>query len=213
MAVTTTTLTSPVIVTDKTIVVTSTAGFASGKLLRIDDEFLQIQQGYTGLATVPVLRGREGTVTQTHPTGANVQAGFSTDFQLQAAGGMPDSTPLPGSAPWNVTSFSATGTIPLPTAVGFNLAILNGTAALTMAVPAPTTDLDGCILIVIGNGKAAHVVNVAGTAGIGNAGAGYQRLTFAAGAQNAVYLIACNGAWVQLGLFAGTTTAIAVTLS
>jgi hypothetical protein len=210
----TTTLAGPVAITSTAIVVTSTAGFASGKLIRIDDEMLQIQQGYTaGSTTVPVLRGRDGTPTQTHPTGANVVVGFATDFALQPAPGMNDSVLLPGGTPNIVTSYGASGAIALPTAVGLNVLILNGTAALTMTLAAPSTDMDGVMAWIIGNGKAAHVVQVAGTAGIGNAGAGYRNATFAAGAQNSILFCACNGQWVPLSVYGGTATAITVTLS
>jgi hypothetical protein len=210
---TTTTLAGPVAITSTTIVVTSATGLVSNKLLRIDDEMLQIQQGYTGTTTVPVLRGRDGTPTQTHPVGANVIAGFATDFALLPAPGMSDSVLLPGGTPNIVTSYGASGAITLPTAVGLNVIILNGTTALTMTLAAPTTDMDGVMAWVVGNGKAAHVLQVAGTAGLGNAGAGYRNATFAAGAQNSLLFCACNGQWVPLSVYGGTATAITVTLS
>jgi hypothetical protein len=126
---------------------------------------------------------------------------------------MSDSVLLPGGTPSIVTSYGASGAIALPTAFGLNFIVLNGTAALTMTLAAPSTDMDGVVAWIVGNGKAAHVVNVAGTAGIGNAGAGYQHATFAAGAQNSVIFFACNGQWVPLSVYGGTATAITVTLS
>jgi hypothetical protein len=54
---------------------------------------------------------------------------------------------------------------------------------------------------------------VSGNNGIGNAGAGYRTLTFASGAKQMIPLMAANGDWVQVSVYAGTTTAIAVTLS
>lgn len=215
MAVTTTTLAAPVAITASTVVVTSTANIAAGKMFRIDDEMMQVQQGFLGTNPVGVLRGREGTVTAPHPITANVYVGLATDFQVTVPSGMPDSTFLPGSSPFTFTSYSATGAIAVPQVIGINVVVLNGTIALTMSLAPPPNDVDGAIIWVVGNGKAAHVVNVAGTAGLGNAGiAGYRTITFAAGAQNSFALIAANGAWVPLSVYVPTTaTAIQVTLS
>src|SRR3990172_1244256 len=67
MALTRTTLSSAVGVDDTSIVVASATGFATGRLLRIDQEFLQVAQSYNGTATtIPVLRGREGSLTSAH---------------------------------------------------------------------------------------------------------------------------------------------------
>ncbi len=66
MALTATTLSSAVALTDKSIVVASATGFAAGAYVKVDGEFMQVDKSYTsGSTTVPVLRGRDGSAQAT----------------------------------------------------------------------------------------------------------------------------------------------------
>jgi hypothetical protein len=71
--------------------------------------------------------------------------------------------------------------------------ILNGTSVITLTIPVPTQDLDGCLLMIVSNGVAAHVPTF--TTGLNGVGAGYTAFTTAAGARCNMMAIACNGAW------------------
>jgi hypothetical protein len=212
MALTTTTLSAAIGLTDTTMTVASATGFAVGSLARIDTEVVKVSGGYVaGTTTVPILRGQDGTVTATHPITANVIVGTAADSALPAAGA-DDSVTYPARPARPLASYTAAGAIALPAAGQDAVAVINGTAALAMTVAVPTKDMDGSILYIINGGKAAHTVTVNGTAGLGNGGSGLDVGTFAAGGLQCVALIACNGFWILLPTVpAGTLTNITVT--
>lgn len=196
MALTATTLASPVSVTDTAIIVASATGFAPGMFVRMDAELGKVTQGYVaGNTTVPILRGQEGTATATHPVNAKVLVETAVDLGVAA----PQTTSQILSQPAYVTrSYSANGTIALPAPGTNGMVYLNGTSVLTMTLPNPTADMDGSRLLIVGNGKAAHVINY--TAGLGGAGTAADVITGAAGAQSAIELVAAGGFWCQIGV-------------
>ncbi|HMF61454.1 MAG TPA: hypothetical protein VK595_13830, partial [Vicinamibacterales bacterium] len=119
--------------------------------------------------------------------------------------------PLAGRAV-NITSYTAAGAIAFPTDGTDLRVILNGVVALAMTLAVPTVDMDGSILTIVGNGKAAHTVTVAG--GLGAAGAGYTVATFIVGSQQSLQVIAANAVWVPLpSAMSGTLTALLVALA
>lgn len=204
MALTTTTLSSAVAVNDTSIKVASATGFAAGQFVRVDSEFMTIAQNYSSGTTIPVLRGKVGTVTAAHATSANVTTGVSTDFQPAPSGlellAVNPVTPAFGT----VFSYSAAGAI----AVVSGIHVINGTGALAMTLANPTKDQDGTVLIVVANGKAAHTLTI--TSGIGNGGASFDVGTFSASLQVGCILVAVNGFWVLVGNgIAGATAATA----
>ena len=90
--------------------------------------------------------------------------------------------------------------------------ILNGAQAITANVSAPGLENDGDMLIIVSSTKLAHIVNVVTGTGLGGGGGAVDGLTFAAGAQQCVALIAANGAWVPFpSVLAGTLTNITLT--
>jgi len=202
MALASTTLASANAVTDGSIVVALATGFSAGMYVRVDQELMRIAQNYSSGVTIPVLRGQDGTSTQPHPVSAKVVAELATDFGSLA----PQSVNVLSTQPPRLyKSYSANGAITLPTPGQDAVAFLNGTAALTMSLANPTTDMDGCRLTVIGNGKAAHVVNYA--AGLGNGGGTLDAGTAAAGNQCAFELMAAGGFWCYLGIPSATGAA------
>ncbi len=214
MAFTTTTLAAACAVTDTQITVTSASGFAPNQFVKVDDEFMKIVSSYNGVNTIiQVLRGQNATTVTAHPASAKAEtdAVTATDWAASGASVIP-AYPLAGRAR-RVTSYSASGAITVPTAGVDQVAILNGTNALAMTLAAPTTDMDGTILIVIANGAAAHTLSV--PTGFGIAGTtGYTKLTAAAGGQNSIMLMAAQTAWVPLpSLIAGTATNLSVTIT
>lgn len=213
MATPTTTTLNGAVTADQTLIkVTSGTGFGRGKYIQCDGEWMYQTADADSAATtlIPVMRGQNGTVAAAHPTSANITVGAGDDFTGSAV----DTAlryPLAGRQRTK-KSYSASGAIALPSPGTDEVAILNGTVALTMTLAVPTKDQDGDVLTVVSNGKAAHTVTL-GTA-IGNAGAGYTVATFPTGGQTALQLMACNAIWVSLPApWAGTVTAIDLSIS
>lgn len=210
MALTRTPLSAAVLIGDTTITVALATGFAAGSYIRIDQEILRVGQGYVSGTAIPVTRGQDGTLNQAHPITAGAIVGTGSDF----------SAPTPqtvvnypiGARPVQMQSYTTAGAIAFPVDGCDLRVILNSTVALAMTLAVPTVDLDGSILTIVGNGKAAHTVTVAG--GIGAAGAGYTVLTFDTGGQCCAQFIAANAVWVPLpSTMSGTLTAVDVAVS
>jgi hypothetical protein len=210
MALTRTTLASAAAIGDTTINVASATGFAPGSYIRIDQEILRIGQGYTSGTAIPVSRGQDGTTAQAHPITAGVVVGTGADFTLP----VPSQTinyPIAGRGV-TLQSYTAAGAIAFPTDGSDARVILNGVVALAMTLAVPTVDMDGSILTIVGNGKAAHTITVAG--GLGAAGAGYTVATFIVGSQQSLQVIAANAVWVPLpSAMSGTLTNLLVALA
>lgn len=205
MALATTTLSSAVAITDKQIVVASATSVAAGRLVRIDDEIMQVTKDYVSGTTIPVLRGLDGTRQVAHVITANVTHGLATDF---SAPGAQTQTTYPTQRPVLITSVTATSSLTLPPAGCDLRVILNGTSVITLTVPVPTKDMDGCMLVIVSNGAAAHVITYTG--GLGAAGSNYDAITNNATGQGCWVAFAANGAWCipQAPALTGTVTNI-----
>jgi len=206
MAIATTTLASPLNVTDTVMVVASAASFAVGRFVDIDQEICQVAQAYVaGSVNVPILRGRDGSATAAHKLGASVTHGTAADWATPAPQTV---TMTPVTRTVLETSISATSTLP-PVPAGSDMRVtLNGATPITLTVPAPTRDMDGCELTIMGNGIAAHVITFTG--GLGGVGAGYTTLTNNASGPTAFKAYANGGSWVPLTAtpISGTATKI-----
>ena len=202
MALATTTLSAAVSITDNVIVVASATSLAAGRIIKIDGEYLKINQAYTSGVTVGVIRGQEGSVTAAHQSGANVMTALASDLAAAPAS-VNESVLNAGQMSVTTTSYSAAGAIAFGLSQ-WTVAIINGTAALAMTITNPTKDQDGCYLHIVANGKAAHTVTY--TAGLGNGGASFDVGTFSATLAMSSLLVACNGFWVSVG----PTTATAI---
>src|SRR5580765_858721 len=174
MAQAKTTLASPLGVNDVAMVVVSAANLAAGRLAEIDQETVQVVQGYTGQSTtVPILRGREGSATAAHKAGANVTHGNAGDFAAPAPQTM---VTYSVQRPRVVISVSATSALVLPAGGAADVdVILNGAGPITLTIPPPTLDMDTARLTIFGNGAGAHVLTFTG--GLGGVGAGYTTVT------------------------------------
>src|SRR5262245_13989507 len=206
MALANTTLTSPLAVTDTVMVVASASSLAVGRIGQIDGETVQVTQGYvSGNLQVPILRGRDGTATGAHKTGATVTHGTAADF----ANPSPQTvTTYPAQKADVEISVSATSTLPLPPAGSNTTVTLNGTSVITLTIPPPGRDMDGDKLLILGNGVAAHVLTFTG--GLGGVGAGYTTLTNNASGPTAFMCVANGGVWVPLTAtpISGTATKV-----
>lgn len=212
MSLTSTTLSSAMTATDTQMFVASASGFAIGNFVKVDQELFVITGGYVSSSlTVPVRRAISGTTTQAHPASAVVSVGTGADFANAAPQTTP-SYPLAGRARI-VSSYTGAGAITLPTPGNDAVAILNTTVAVAMTLADPSKDMDGDIIYIIAGGAAAFTVQAAG--GFGGGGGSYDVLTFAAGAQVAIWAIAANGKWCipNSPAIAGTATDLLATIS
>lgn len=206
MALAETTLSSAVSATDRSVVVASATSISPGRLLQIDGEMFQVAQGYTSGTTVPVLRGRMGTAVVAHVASARVVHGDAQDFVTPAGTAAPQA---PAGEVWKRVSISATSTLTPPSPGENLLVVLNGTSVITLTVAVPTKDMDGCKMIIVGNGAAAHVLTFTG--GLSGAGSSYDAITVNATAPAAFQFIAVNELWYAIcgPAISGTTTNIA----
>jgi hypothetical protein len=203
MALATTTLSSAVAVTDSEIVVASATSVAAGRIVLVDGEFMQVLQSY-----VSGTRGQNGTATAAHVASANVTHGAAADFTVAAPG---TSNLRPGLVAFTTTSYSAAGAVSFGVAQ-WTTAVINGTSALAMTLANPDSSQDGIYLNIVGNGKAAHTVTY--TAGLGDAGSGYDVGTFDGSGQCSMLLVAANSIWVPCpSPFSGTLTSIDVAIA
>lgn len=212
MALATTTLSAAAAAGDNQITVASATSVAAGRLIRVDDEYMQVSTAYvSGSTTVPVIRGLQGSAVVAHVSGANAVHGLTSDFDDAPAqsGASVISAALRTR---RVVSYGASGAIAHPNAGEDVVAILNGTSNLTMTVAAPTKDIDGCILFIMGGGKTASTITFA--SGIGNAGSSYDVATLQNAGDVGISVMAVNGFWVLLnGPITGTSTALSFAIA
>lgn len=203
MAFNKTTTSSAVATTDQSVVVASATGAAVGSWIRIDDEMMQIRKDYVSGTTIPVTRGLDGSVVAAHPATANVVIGLASDFANPGTGG--PSVTYPSQKARQIVSYSANGAIALPVNGMDTVAILNGTGALTMTLANPTKDMDGVLLYIVANGKAAHGLTI--TSGLGNGSTASDVATFSASYAGGCTLMAVNEFWnlVGSGLYSANT--------
>lgn len=212
MALATTTLSVACAATDKFLILTSATSIAAGRLLRVDQELMQVTQDYVSGTTVNVLRGRDGTKTVAHFITAAVTHGLASDFDAPVS---PSVTGFPAVRPTVVQSITTTATsLVLPDAGCDTRVVINLATAATITIPVPTKDMDGDALYVVSSTVAAHVLVFTG--GFGGVGSGYTTVTAATGAQMCVGpIIACNGTWniPSAPAWTGTVTKVTAAVS
>lgn len=208
MAFNYTTNSSAIALTDKSIVLASATGVVAGAIIVIDREQMQVTKEYVSGTTVNVIRGQDGTAQIAHVSGAFVTVGLATDFPAPGPGG--PATLYPTIPVTDYRSYAAAGAITLPSAGRNMTAEIIGTGALAMTVAAPTKELAGTRLFIVGNGKAAHTVTF--TTGLGAVGATADVATFKADQQQGIEVIACGLAWVPSATVAGAATIAGVGL-
>lgn len=204
MALARTTLSSAVALLDREIQVASATSLIAGRIIVIDQEVMKVAKNYVSGTTVPVLRGRDGTAQVAHVVTAGVVHGNASDFTV--APGQSVSFPMVRTT--RVVSITATSDLTLPNPGEDLRVILNGTSVITLTIPVPTKELDGCMLTIISNGAAAHVPTFTG--GLGGAGSGYDAITNNATGKFALVVFAANETWQipQAPALTGTVTNI-----
>jgi hypothetical protein len=169
---------------------------AAGRLIRIDDEFMQVAQDYSSGTTVNVLRGREGSVQTSHLASVRLTHGLASDFSNAPAQA---ETTLGYLRATRMVSYSATATVTLPKA-GEDLRILIYGTTIALTVPVPTLDLDGCMMTFISTNASAHTITFTG--GLGGAGGSYDVMTENGTGTGSFTVVAGNLLW---NLHNGTT--------
>jgi hypothetical protein len=167
MAITATTLSAAVGLTDTTVLLASITGvttpsFQTGSgitYLFIDQELLLVMNA-PAAATSPVLvkRGMGGTIQATHVSGSQVQVGLPSDFTpfVEAIGPSLTTRQTEGSLNWPATFLSgSTDAIPAGVA-GFYVVKTAGVNAMTLA--APTVAQEGNIITVQSDTTNAHTI-------------------------------------------------------
>jgi hypothetical protein len=207
MALATTTLSAAITATAGELVVASATSVAAGRLMKIDQEMMQVTADYVSGTTVGVLRGVGGTAAKAHTITSTITHGLASDFQTPGAQAV---TSYPTIRPWVQLSYTgAANTLVLPTA-GENIhVILNGTVADTFTIPVPTADMTGTRLLISSNGVAQHLLTFTG--GVCGAGASYDVITINATAPASFEFVAVDSLWHSVcgAAISGTTTAIA----
>jgi len=202
MSLTTTTLAANCAASDTQISVTSATGFAAGNRVHIDGEDFQVVNSYVSGTLIPVLRGQNGSYAIAHASGANVVTGLGSDF---ANAGPQATVTYPKSGiVRTLVSYSTSGAIGIPTAGQDQIAMLNGSSALTMTLANPTSDMDGTLLYLVGNGLAAHTVTI--STGLGGGTTTYDVATFSTALRGGCTLMADNSTWVLVGSGVATAT-------
>lgn len=193
MALTNTTLGSACGVNDTSIVVASATGFVANAQVLIDGEVMLVDRTYVSGTTIPVRRGQDGGFNRTHPSGALVAVGLTSDTAWGAYSPQ-QVVQYPLNHPLIPVSYSASGAITLPQP-GQDLDVsLNGTSTLAMTVAAPVTAQSGSRMWISSNGAAAHTVTFTG--GLSGASTSYDVLTVNAGAPVTLGpFTAVNGWW------------------
>jgi hypothetical protein len=203
MAVSKTTLSGAVAVTDTEVTLAAITGLAVSNNLVIDGETMRVLS-VPAAATSPVgvFRGTKGSNVQTHVAGANVLYGVPSDFVSPARSYFPRR---------EVVSYTVAGVIANPTPGVDRVAVLNGTTLAVMTMGNPAKENEGDMLIVVSNGKAAHTLTYT-TTGIGGGGTATDLMTFSVVAQMSVLFIAVNELWVLVGGSSGAGSIAASTV-
>lgn len=190
MALTRTTLSAAVTVTDKAVRLASITGLAANMPLVIDGEEMRIVSvPSSATLPVPVLRGVNGTAVAAHASGASAVFGPPEDFTSGSA-------PRLAARQRVITSISASGAIPINTPGTDQVVVLNGTSVIAATLAVPGKANDGDRLQIVANGAAAHTVTVAG--GLSDAGSSYDVITFNGTKRTSLEFVAMNETWVPI---------------
>lgn len=211
MALSNTTLSADLNVSDTVVALTSTTGFpavgtiASGNqnLMQINDEKMYVIETIaSGLVRVRS-RGADGTVAVAHDLLSNVSMGPPADFPAYAAG-----SEVP-RAYYNDDIFCVgeNGVIPVPADMkDQTIYLTKATALATTTLAAPTQAQNGLKLVITSQTAAAHVITATSLLGDAVTGSPHTTATFAAFIGASLSLMASDGIW-------NVTAAVGVTIT
>jgi hypothetical protein len=145
MALVSTTIAAGISATDKTFNLTSGTSAAVGRILRVNDEFMQIQEFTSPKVTVQ--RGKWGTLARAHGILSIAVHGDPADFSLEGK-----KRPGPQIYTWGG---SADAIKPVP---GLHRLSYASAGAYTLA--APSADMEGEEFTFVATTAAAHVITL-----------------------------------------------------
>jgi hypothetical protein len=160
------------------LVVASATGFAVGKHLKIDSEYMEIQA--VAGTKIDVRRGCNGSAALAHASGAAVvlAGNAGADFNAINLASGPE-----------VFTYGASGAI----TVRPGKHIILGGAARAMTLALPALDQDGMELVIIGGSAQAHTVT--STGGFNAGGTASDVATSQGAIGETLHLIASGGYW------------------
>lgn len=200
MALTATTMTGAITVSDTSIVVGSATSFAAGNRIIIDQEEMKVGKSYTSGTTIPVQRGQNGTATAAHANGAAVYQGIgAADFP--STGPQETSDPvrlptLPYSASLTITGATGSTATALPSVTPC-IVMLTGTSGAGVNIPTGTAVPGAYYIIKNGTTGVAKVYAVGSTIN-GTTGTTAISIT-ATGNLGAIFMCTEAGAWQSFG--------------
>jgi len=194
MALTNTTLASPIALNDVSIRVTSATGFADQQMIRVDNEFMA-QAGPANGVLIQVRRGLEGTAVVAHGVLADVVTGLTGDFPAPRAGSPVQVPPmLTGRNSIGADATIATSDLPK----GELTYVITKATACAITLGAPSKAQNGLLVTFRSSTAAAHTVTLA--AGFyGDAGSS-DIATFAAKVGASMTIEANAGTWGVIAL-------------
>lgn len=198
MAITQTTTTGAITLSDLIIPVTSATGFAVGNWVRIDTEWIGAITAVNGLQISVRGRGDQGTAAVPHNALALVSTGLGSDYPTPPPG---TTVPEPPDDE-QMVEYGVSGAIAVP--VVNTVAILNKAGVAAMTLAAPPKNQDGTRLTITSNSAFAHTVTATGLLNTGTATVNLA--TFAAFAGATLSLVALGGKWNVTGAVAVVLT-------
>lgn len=178
MALSATTLSGAMTAGATSCLVASATGFAVGKYIKIDSEYMEIQA--VAGTKIDVFRGRMGSAALAHASGAAVV--------LAGDAGLDFNVTNIGSEPREYT-YSASGAIN----VYPGKHIILGGAARAMTLALPSLDQDGMELVIVAGSAQAHTVT--STGGFNAGGTASDVATCQAAIGETLHLVASGGYW------------------
>jgi hypothetical protein len=192
MALTSTALAADLSASSLKIRVASATGFAVGRIIRIDNEFMEQTAAASGVV-IPVKRGVMGSATLAHDTLADVTVGLPEDYPAVPPGNRLATEP----SKFTMITVGENGTFAAPGG-GDGLVVLKKATALgTTTLTDPTLAQDGTTLVVTNGTAAGHVIT--GTFRDGTTGA-HTTATYEAFAGATMTLVAQDGGWNVVAL-------------
>ena len=179
MALSATTLSGAMTAGATSCMVASATGYAIGKYIKIDSEYMEIQA--VAGTKIDVRRGCMGSAALAHSSGAAVV--------LAADSGLDFSTLNIKDGP-EVFTYSASGAIN----VRPGKHIILGGAARAMTLALPALDQDGMELVIVGGSAQAHTVT--STGGFNAGGTASDVATSQAAIGETLHLVASGGYWL-----------------
>jgi hypothetical protein len=192
MAVTlSTTAATAVLLTDRTVKLTSGTGVVVGMLVKMEQEWSTVTAIAADLVTITLgPRGILGSIAAPHKILSPVEVGLPTEFTVPTPAG--NAVPIPYSTP-AVVYYGAAGAIGLPDKDANVFLVAASAAAMTLV--APGTDRDGLTLTIQAAAAQAYTVTTPTATGFKNTTG---TATFGGAIGDNMVIMASKGLWLPV---------------